>query len=209
MTGIVCQILAARPPLSNCQSSPHIDTVSKFRPRGAWGDVSKFFGLGGAPLSSVSNSAKKGRHSCQAPLRCQSFGHGGAPLCQNLQKKVVHSCQSFWGAPRPMSKFRPRRGPCVKTQISNSAPLCQSVKFRPAPGPLLSRPCHSDTVCVRRKKSHHLNATLLLTTKCYSFRTISGCIFQTASLGAHSVLLPVPGCSCCPSPTIPSTIPGK
>ena len=138
------------------------------------------------------------------------------PLCVKSSKKrsllvsmSVERNVKVWGGPRPVSKFRPRRGPCVKTQISNSAPLCQSVKFRPAPGPLLSRPCHSDTVCVRRKKSHHLNATLLLTTKCYSFRTISGCIFQTASLGAHSVLLPVPGCSCCPSPTIPSTIPGK
>ena len=124
MTGIVCQILAARPPLSNCQSSPHIDTVSKFRPRGAWGDVSKFFGLGGAPLSSVSNSAKKGRHSCQAPLRCQSFGHGGAPLCQILQKKGFHSCQSFLGRPAARVKVPAAPGllcqilpPCVK--VSN------------------------------------------------------------------------------------------
>ena len=62
----------------------------------------------------MSNSPKKGRHSCQGPLRCQRFGHGGAPLCQILQKEVVTRVKFFWGAPRPVSKFRPRRGPCVK-----------------------------------------------------------------------------------------------
>ena len=41
----------------------------------------------------MSNSPKKGRHSCQ------SWSGAGV---------------KFWGAPRPVSKFRPRRGSCVK-----------------------------------------------------------------------------------------------
>ena len=101
-------------PLSNCQSSPNIDRVSKFRLRAG-------------------------------PLRYQSFGHGEAPLCQILKKKVVTLITRVKVGRAQVSNFGAPRGPCQSSSRAGApcvkfCPLCQSVKFCPAPGPLLSRP---------------------------------------------------------------------
>ena len=123
MGGIVCQIMAGPgAPCQMCQSSPHFDTLTQCQSV----KMSKFRTRRGP---SVSKSPKKGRRSCQcwssamsnfgAPRGpCQSSGRAGAPV-SNLQKKVVARVNvgrrsvKVWSAPRPVSKFRPRRGPPV------------------------------------------------------------------------------------------------
>ena len=136
--------------MSKCQSSPHFDTVK----------VSKCqsFGHAGAPLCQILQKkvvARVNVYVAGPPCvkfskkrsllvsmfldrRCVSRSRPAVgPLCVKLSKKRSSSVSNF-GAPR---------GPCQSSgraggPVSNSAPLCQSVKFQPAPGALLSQNRH-------------------------------------------------------------------
>ena len=68
-------------------------------------------------------------------LRVKTLTRGRAPLCQIVKKKSS-----------PVSNFAATRGMC-QIMAARRAP-CQSVKFRPAPGPLLSRPSRTALVLV-------------------------------------------------------------
>ena len=87
----------------------------------------------------VSNSPKKGRRLCQClstDVACQKRNKistpAVGPLCVKLCKKRSSSvtCQIL-GHPAARVKMCQSSGPPVSK--------CQSVKFRPAPGPLLTR----------------------------------------------------------------------
>ena len=96
--------------------------MSKFRTR--WGP-------------SVSIFSTKRRHFCQyfsthvLHVKGQNLGPRSGPLCQIFQKKgrhPFHNSAARAAASKPWAL------------LSNSALLCQSVKCRPAPGPLLQYP---------------------------------------------------------------------
>ena len=126
MTGIVCQILAARrAPCQIVNVRLEFDTCVKFSARPGPSDV-KVSDAPGPPC--VKFSKKR----------------------SSLVSKSVGGCVKFRCALRPVSKFRPRRGPCVESvgaavKVSAQAgPTCQSVKFSTVWGPScvkVSAPC--------------------------------------------------------------------
>ena len=132
-------------PLSN---APHALThVSKFRPTRP-PPMSKFRTQRGP---SVSNSPKKGRHSCQSPSAdvsnsgaprgpCQSSGRRGA-----LESKV--SAQ--------LSKFRHRPGPCVNLSKSRRCGGPRVSKFPHPVGPCVNLSKCRRCVCPRVSKFPH------------------------------------------------------